>query len=212
MQMRMVAGSVLALLTGAATPMAAQGTVRSNTTGVFIGFDLNGASIDVNDPVYEIEESGGGATFRLGYGFTPLFSLHIGGTGTNLEVDGESVTMGHGDIMARFSFGNVTQAFRPYLELGFAHRTLTIDDFVAEDDQGASLIGELEVSGGALAFGGGFHYFFNPKWALNVGLNIATGEFNTVRFDNVSISDVVEVDGTTARLNVGITWFPMSPR
>ena len=70
---------------------------------------------------------------------------------------------------------------------------------------------DVEVSGSGFSFGGGFLYFFNPKWALDVGLNVTTGEFDTVKFDNISISGF-EIDATSARLKVGVTWFPMSGR
>ena len=38
------------------------------------------------------------------------------------------------------------------------------------------------------------------------GLRFTKGEFNKIRFENVSV-DGFDIDATSARLNVGVTWF-----
>ena len=40
---------------------------------------------------------------------------------------------------------------------------------------------------------------------------ISMGEFSRVQFDNVSV-DGFEIDATSARFNLGFTWFPMGGR
>ena len=67
--------------------------------------------------------------------------------------------------------------------------------------------GDLEMSGVGVSFGGGFHYFFNPKWALTTSLKWTTGEFSTVKFGSVSVNDL-ELDATSRRFSLGVSWFP----
>jgi hypothetical protein len=42
--------------------------------------------------------------------------------------------------------------------------------------------------------------------ALNAGLKWTKGEFNKVKFENVSVEGL-DIDATSARLNVGLTFF-----
>lgn len=201
--------AALALVLGA-TATSAQGTPRSNTTGLFLGLDLNASSIESDDLDID-RESGGGATLRIGYGFSRLFSLYLEGAAANIESEGESFPLAHGELGVRFHFGREAQAFIPYVDLGFTQRSVTADDWVLDLPNGP-VQGELEVSGSGLSFGGGVLYFLNPNGALNLGLKFTAGEFDTVRFNNVSVSGVAEADATTTRINLGISWFPMSRR
>jgi hypothetical protein len=43
---------------------------------------------------------------------------------------------------------------------------------------------------------------------IGASLRWTTGEFSTVEFNNVSI-DGFELDATSTRLNLGVTWRPM---
>lgn len=212
-----IAGAVLAVLVGvqALTPSRAEAQDRSNTNKLFVGFALGGTSLELegedDDGNLQTErEQGFGASLRLGYGFTSLFSLYIEGSGASIDSEGETFTLAHGDIGARFHFGGPTRAFIPFLDLAFTSRAISVDDFDFDDGQGPQTV-DVEISGSGLSFGGGFLWFFNPKWALDVGLKATVGEFDTVKFDNISISGL-EVDATSARLKVGVTWFPMSGR
>lgn len=191
-------------------PAEAQGSVRSGTDKLFVGIGLGGASID-SDDIDVDQQSGGGGALRIGYGFTRLFSLYLEGAAASIEEQDETFTLSHGDIGVRLHFGGPERAFIPFLDVGFSAREISVDDFNFEDDQGNPVTGDLEISGSGISFGGGFLYFFNPHWALDVGLKITTGEFDTVKVNNISFSGF-EVDATSARLMVGVTWFPMSGR
>jgi hypothetical protein len=184
--------------------------VRSATEKLWVGIGFGGASIDSDDMDVD-QQSGGAGVFRLGYGFTRLFSLYLEGAAASIEDAGETFTLSHGDLGVRFHFGGPQRAFIPFLDLGLSARALSVDDFDFVDDQGDPVTGDLEISGGGLSFGGGFLYFFNPNWALDLGLKFTTGEFTTVKVDNVSFSGF-EVDANSSRLMLGVTWFPMSGR
>ncbi|HSA56173.1 MAG TPA: outer membrane beta-barrel protein [Gemmatimonadaceae bacterium] len=210
-----IAGAVLVLglLAFGSSMASAQGGERSNTRNLFLGLSLGGTSLELEDPDDEFgtaREQGGGASFRLGYGFTSLFALYIEGAAASIDSEGETFELAHGDIGARFHFGNPSRAFIPFLDLAFTARAIAVDDFVLFDGQGTQ-IGDLEISGSGISFGGGLLWFFNPKWALDVGLQVTTGEFDTIKFDNISLSGL-EIDATSARLKMGVSWFPMSGR
>jgi len=70
---------------------------------------------------------------------------------------------------------------------------------------------DLEISGGGFTFGGGVKYHVAPAWALGASLRWTVGEFSTVKVNNVSV-DGFEIDATSTRLTVGVTWRPMLAR
>jgi hypothetical protein len=55
------------------------------------------------------------------------------------------------------------------------------------------------------------HYFFSPKWAFTGNVRFTTGEFDEIKFQNVSVSGL-NSDATSARLILGFSWFPMRAR
>jgi hypothetical protein len=52
----------------------APGQIRSNTRGLMLGGHVNGSSLTFED---EDTESGAGAGFRAGWGFTPKLALFV---------------------------------------------------------------------------------------------------------------------------------------
>lgn len=187
------------------TPSAiAQG--KSGTSGIFLGASLNGSAIKADD-LNEDAESGGGLTLQLGYGFTKNFALFLEGTGSSMQTEGSSWGLGHFDIGARYHFANPSRSVVPFLEAAFTGRAGVEDDAILIDDLGNPYTGNLEISGTGFTFGGGLLFFLNQSVALNTGLKWTMGEFSTVKFGNVSV-DGLEADATSARLNLGLTWFP----
>jgi opacity protein-like surface antigen len=144
----------------------------------------------------------------VGWGFTPRFTLLAGLAGAEMEDDPDEFALVHLDLLARFNFRS-GHAFVPFLEGGFSVRAAAQDD--VEIGNGSPQTGDLEISGGAFTVGGGAHYFVTPSVAFTASLQISSGEFSTVKFDNVSI-DGFEIDATSARLNLGVTMYPMRQR
>lgn len=191
----------------AAAPLSAQGAVRSNTKGLLIGAGFAWQSITI-DEFSEDSESGMGLDLNLGWGFTPKFAVLFDGSGVSLDDDegGEDIVLGHFDLLARYSFANAARAFVPYVEGGFGVRVLAQDDADFEGETG-----DVSLSGSAFTFGGGVQYFMTPKWAINANLKWTTGEFDEFQIDNVSFSGL-DIDATTTRLTLGISWYPMANR
>ena len=80
-------------------------------------------------------------------------------------------------------------------------------DVVLYDEAGQMQQGDLSIMGTGVSFGGGLNYFVSPSWALGGSLKYTMGEFSRVQFDKVSV-DGFEIDATSARFNLGFTWFP----
>ena len=178
---------------------------RSNTTGLLVGLFLNGSSIDSDD--LDGSNTGGGISGQLGWGFTPMFTILVGASGAQMSDDPEDFALVHLDFLGRFNFRSGEHAFVPFLEVGMSARAAGQDDAVIGVN-GSSQTGDLEMAGGAFTFGGGFHYFVAPTVALGANLQISTGKFSTVEFDDVEVEGL-ELDATSSRLNVGLTWYPV---
>jgi len=202
--------AVLAALPIAAQQPAAAGFVRSNTSKLFVEVAANGSGIFVYD-LSDGTETGGGLTLRLGYGFTPKIAAFIDFAGSTITADGGNYELAHGDLGLRYHFANSAKAWVPFLEVAGSVFVAWQEDITLEDDQGNVERGDLEISGVGVTLGGGLLYFFNPKWALSTGIKWTTGEFDDVKFGNVSFSGL-KLDATTTRLNVGVAWFPMRSR
>jgi opacity protein-like surface antigen len=181
--------------------------VRSNTEKLMLSFALGGASID-SDELEAERESGGGFSLQLGWGFNRLFTLLVDASGAVLGDDEDEFVLLHGDLLGRFHFTGPQRAWVPFLEGGITGRVAGQDDIIIIDDNGNPQQVDLEVSGGGFTFGGGLQYHVSPAVALGASLRWTVGEFSTVKFNNVSI-DGFELDATSARLNLGVTWRPL---
>lgn len=199
--------STIAALYGAvllsAAPLAAQMPAASSTKGFFIGAHLTGSSVTVEADGEDEEQSGGGAGLQLGYGFTPRLALFIDGTGTVLEDD---VGFGHVDFGVRYSFTSPTRRWVPSIEVALTGRALTQED---ADFGGGT--GDVTLSGGGVTFGVGLQYYTAPKWAIGAALKVTGGDFDNYTVDNVTISGL-DIDATSTRFNIGVTWYPMAGR
>lgn len=181
--------------------------LRANTSKLFLGLALNGSSISADD-LSSSTESGGGLAAQLGWGFTKHFALFLDVSGAQIATDGGDFTLGHADAGARWHFVSQSRALVPFLEAAFSGRAAVEQDVVLFDGSGNPQQGDLSISGAGFSLGGGLQYFVAPTWALGGSLKWTTGEFSRVQFDKVSV-DGFELDATTARFNLGFTWYPM---
>ena len=198
----------LALAIVPATAVQAQDAPRSNTKGLLLGFFLNGTSID-SDELDTDSESGGGFNAQVGWGFTPRFTLLLGAAGARMDGNDDDFVLVHLDLLARFNFRSGAHALVPFIEGGVSARVAGQDDAVLAGGGPPQTV-DLEIAGGALTLGGGVHYFVSQWVALGANLQFSTGEFSTVEFNDIEIEGF-ELDATTARLNLGVTLYPMVP-
>lgn len=206
--------TLLAALLLSASPAAAQsaspaGVVK--TKGLMLGAHVNGSSLSFQD---EDSEQGGGGGVMAGWGFTKWFMLYGGVDAAKLDFKGlgdfddqaealgfkSSYTMVHADVGARFSLERGSMAV-PYANVAISGRVLTTE--VLKED--------VSLSGSGVTLGGGVQFFFNPKFALDLGLQFTAGEFDRFEIGDYSgpVKDLVDVkNSTSARFNVGLKFYP----
>ncbi len=181
--------STLVLLILLAAP-AAFGQGKGFSLGV--GLQRTGSTIDFEEFGGEQSEAGFGLGITAAYGFSNLISVFLTLDGSDLD----GASLGHADLGARFHFRAQEQLF-PYAQVALSGVSITDE----EDDE------EIKFSGGGLTIGGGVHYFFNPKLALDVNLAFTGGQFTTIEVDGDEIDGLDEVDMTTYRVRAGIMYF-----
>ena len=217
----MVSALSLAALLSTSTATAQNASAASDvekTKGLMVGLHLNGTTISFQDQngasasTKTHRESGGGAGAQAGWGFTKWLMVYAGVDAARVDIEDmpgvevgtaePNYTLLHGDIGVRFSFPNPTHGFEPYLNAAYTARG-AIAQFENED---------VSISGDGVSVGAGLQYFFNPKWALDVGLQLSTGDFTNVEFKGVKVDlNELGVDIKTtnsARLNVGMKFYP----
>jgi hypothetical protein len=200
--------AVAALVVVPATVVAQQAAapVRAKTEKLMLSFALAGVSLS-SDEFEEDPESGGGFSAQLGWGFTRRFTLLADASAAVLDADDEEFVLIHFDLLGRFNFVSPQRPLVPFLEGGISARVAGQDDIVLADDGGSQEV-DLEISGGGFTFGGGLQYHVAPSVSFGASLRFTVGEFSTVKFSNVSV-DGFELDATSTRLNIGVTWWPM---
>jgi hypothetical protein len=197
-----ILGLSLLVSIAVATPLSAQmsggaqnSSVRSNTTGLHLGLGLNGSAQRIED--YDAE-SGGGLALRIGYGFSPLVTVFLASEGAWMPDD--EYALGHGDLGVRLNFSDAANNLRPYIDAALSSRVMQDDDF--------------QVSGLGATLGGGLQVFFSAPVALDVGLKWTYGQYNTVRDrqSGVSVTNSDGINASSARFNIGLSWYPMARR
>lgn len=169
---------------------------RSHSSGFFVGLGLEGNGLTTNDG--SPTESGGGTGLILGYGFSPRWALYGDLSGAVMNAtDGGTYSLGHLDIGARVHFRTGPNVIVPFLQFGLVGRTIA-----------ATVNGDnVTFTGGGVSFGGGFNAHFTPSWALSTAVTWSVGSFNNFQVDNVAVNGL-SVDATTARIHLGLIWFP----
>ena len=202
--MRIVSTVVLALVLSIGWTTSAHSQLsdvdRSHTEGLFFNAHLNAQGISVED---EDGEGGLGGGLKVGYGFTPLFTLYGGVDVASMDVETaldpaitqDSYTLAHVDIGGQLNFRVGPNATVPYLDgslTGFAAVYSTDPD--------------ISLSGIGGSVGGGIKYFFSPQFAFDGGLHFTIGQYDELEVGSTTTD--VDLSVVTARINVGLAWYP----
>lgn len=170
--------------------------VRSNTSKLFVQAHLNGTGLSVEG---EDAENGGGFGLKLGYGFSPLFTLYAGFDAASMDAaGGGSYSYGFFDLGGQFNFRSGAHALVPYLDLALSGQAAVFD---ADGE-------DFTFSGAGVTLGGGLKYFVSPVLALDGSLTTTLGRFTTVEYDGVSVEDEEGLGTTGARFGLGLSWYP----
>ena len=182
---------------------------RTNTSGLMLGLAFDASSIR-SDDLNSRTESGPGVAAMIGWGITKNIAIALDASGAQISsVDG-NYNLGHADIGARWHFVNRT-AFVPFVDVGYAGRALMKRDVTLTDNLGNTSTGTLTYMGAGLSYGGGLDYFITPGIAFGGAFKWTTGRFSQVRFENLTVEDL-QLDASSARFNMGFTWYPMGRR
>jgi hypothetical protein len=198
MTIRAVPTVILIAALAAASAGAASAQV-STTRGWGLGFQLVGASLNVEG---EGENGGGGVGLRAGYGLNRIVTLFVALDGLTIETDGapEEVAgewrMSHADVGARFHFANSLRRWVPFLEAAAGGRWVSLED--------ADVDGEPRVDA---TLGGGLAVYLRQTLALEGDVRFTGGEITDIDLGAVSFEGL-ELDATTVRLGIGLTWWP----
>jgi hypothetical protein len=180
---------------------------RVNTSGLLLGLSFNASSIR-SDNLAASTESGPGAAAQIGWGITKNFAFVLDASGARISSLDGGYDLAHVDVGGRWHFVN-RSAFVPFVDVGYAGRALTKQDALLSDGSGTTYTGNVAVLGSGVSFGGGFEYFATRSWALGGAFKWTTGQFTRVQIDNVTV-DGFKIDATSARFNMGFTWYPMA--
>ncbi len=179
---------------------------RTNTSGLMLGLSFDASSIRSED-LNSSTETGPGVAGMIGWGITKNIALALDMSGAQISsVDG-NYNLGHADIGARWHFVNRT-AFVPFVDVGYAGRALMKRNVTLTDALGNTSTGTLTYMGAGLSYGGGLQYFVTPGIAFGGAFKWTTGRFSQVRFENLTVEDL-QLDASSARFNMGFTWYPM---
>lgn len=178
----------------ATLPATATAQDKSRSEGFFLGVEFEGSGI-----VFEDEDSRPGSGFgvTVGYGFNPKVSIYGYVSAASVD-DGEGgdYGLGHFDIGTRLHFRAPAKTVVPFIQGGISSRALKQDVGIVE----------VGASGVALSVGGGINAHFNPALAFNAGVVWSFGDMD---FKVNGASERTESIGmTSARVQVGIVWFP----
>jgi hypothetical protein len=188
-------------------PAARAAEPRTNTSNLMLGLSLNGSAVR-GDDINSSTESGAGLAAQIGWGFTKNFALVFDASAARIETVGGNFDLAHADIGGRWHFVSASHGFVPFLEVGYSARAAMENDVLMADGNGNTFTGDLAILGSGVSFGGGLQYFVGQKWALGGAFKWTAGEFTRVRIDDVTIEGL-GIDATSARFNMGLTWFPM---
>lgn len=199
----MLAALALFVCTVANAPLLFAHEVEDASPGFYLGLTLMGSSLhadDTIDDVFTVKDDGGGAMLQVGYHFTPSFALELLGGGANHETNIQEIDVDLGllQIFAVYRFVP-GQQFRPYIKGGVGGYGLSFNG------DG----GDVTATGGGLAFGGGFSFFFTPHVALGIDFthNIIKYDQIELKFADITLGTEIDEEGSMSSLGLSFSYF-----
>lgn len=188
--------AAIAALLVATLPATANAQDKSRSEGFFLGIAYEGTAVSVEDD--DSADSGSGFGVTVGYGFTRMLSLYGQFSAASVDDgDGGDYGVGHFDIGTRLHFRAPAKTVVPFIQAGFSSRAIQ-QDFDTD---------EVKANGFGFAVGGGINAHFNPALAFNAGVVWSIGDVGNFKVNGTSF-DLDSVGMNTARVQVGIVWFP----
>ena len=170
--------------------------------GFYLGLRFIGSSLHVDetaDDLFFVKDDGGGVEFLAGYGFNDVFSLELSLGGANHDTSDPRISANFGffQLFALYRFAP-GRSFRPYIKGGLGGYGLELQ----EDNITAT------VSGGGLAFGGGFDYFFSRHFSIGVDFTHNIIEYNKaeLKFGGANFGTEIDEEGAMSSLGLALAY------
>jgi hypothetical protein len=187
----------LALIALLVTPSLAIAQ-KSTSSGFFVGLGLEGNGVTTNQSGGSTTESGSGGGLVLGYGFNDRWSLYGDVSSAIINASGGGTyDIAHLDVGARVHFRTGPNTVVPFLQFGLAGRG------VSANVNGSTVTG----NGGGVSLGGGLNAHFSPRVAFSGAVTWTVGSFDNFAVDGQNVA-AGSVSVTSARLHLGVVWFP----
>ncbi len=205
---------VLGLLSTVLQPQvcgAQSNTFWAQEKGLRLGLGLNGLGIDAKDTPASgttdqlyLEEEGGGASFSIGYTFSPLFSLCFAVSGARHDTSVEDVEAYYSTAYIEGHFRFMPQSrVRPYLVAGLGGAALTLD----HDDY------DSQTTGSALGLGLGMLLNLTDHLLLDAALRLDLISWDEIEFtrqlpggQEIRLVDPLDEEGGAGRFQLGLTY------
>jgi hypothetical protein len=210
MTMKALAVLPFSLLVGLGSVVDASAQ-RSTTEGWVFGLDFGGAAVsfDHND-----SDTGPLVDGRLGYGLNSVVTVYMDAYEADIVVDKfdafDNVTFGHIDYGVRLHLPNGRRRWVPYADLA-VFTFWPVSDVLENGEQTTTDFSAVPSS----SLGAGLAIYLSAAWALDVNVRLGTGHFADVEVGNVAASETtehvhrfVDIDAESARLTVGVSWWP----
>lgn len=180
---------------------------QSVTDRFWLGVGLEGNGLLANDALNSSTDSGRGIGLSAGYGFTPRWALYaaLGGASMTASDFSGTYALGHFDLGTRLHFRNESRRVRPFVQAGLSGRAVTQDFYVG------SRAYRVEASGAGVSFGGGLNAHFTPALAFSGGITWSVGNFSVYKVNGLEVP-VDSLGATSARVHLGLVWFPGARR
>lgn len=181
---------------------------RSSSERFWIGAGVEGNGLLSTEGGFNsATESGTGAGVELGYGFTRRVSLY--GTISAARMDsldfGGTYALSHVDVGARWHLGSGQGRVMPFLQAALAGRAIAADFYSRSGTY------SVTASGAGVSVGGGLNAHFTPALAFSAAATWTVGNFSRYEVDGVQVPGDA-VSATSARVHIGLVWFPGARR
>lgn len=168
---------------------------RSNTRGPFVGVAVEGSALRSTDLGVK-GDVGLGMSANAGWGLTRSLALFLSMSRASMTRLDMPYRVDHVDAGLRWHFVGVTRAVVPSLDVAFSRRTAT-----------RLYYGGALVSGASISAGAGVQYFVSRTAALGSTVRWMGGEFSRIGAGGGTVNGF-ELDAATARMDLGLTWYP----
>jgi len=179
--------------------------MKSASAKFFVGADLEVTSL-VTTPIGSASttESGPGLGLVLGYGFTPIWAVYGNLSGASLsDIEGNGFGLRHFDVGLRAHFLSGPHVVVPFVQAGLSGRGVAQTVTTPFEQRNAT------ASGAGFGFGGGLNVHVRPALAISAGVTWSVGDFTNFTANKQTVTGE-SVGATTARVHVGVIWFPQT--